>query len=378
VLGSKKVKAVVIKTTRLNLVEYHDRAMFQQEAASWTKATYKRTRQFSKFGTNIGFEYASEVYGMPVKNFSLGRCPFTDQMDAAALNRRLSERGGRCGVSCSPGCAIQCSNLYVDENQQPITSGLEYETIAMNGPNLMISDFDVVARIDHGCDDNGVDTIEFGAAVGVLMEGEVIAWGDGDAVLRILDGIATGDELSLAVANGCRTVGEKYGVARVPQVKGQSLPAYDPRTFKGMGITFATSPMGADHTAGPAIAGRKARQDREYGDLWEAREKIDLSRDLQTYIAVLDSMGLCYFVGPSFENMAIVATLLNARFGWSMSQEAIAEWGKSLLRLERDFNTRAGHSPSEDQLPAFFREAIPETERVFDIAQDLLDQFWAE
>ena len=98
-----------------------------------------------------------------------------------------------------------------------------------------------------------LDTIEVGAAAGVAMEAGRIPWGDGARVLELLESIRKDDPLGLLIGNGCAVTGKALGVRRIPAVKGQSLSAYDPRVLKGTGVTYATCPMGADHTAGNAL-----------------------------------------------------------------------------------------------------------------------------
>ena len=104
----------------------------------------------------------------------------------------------------------------------------------------------------------------------------------------MLKGFSEDNPDSLLLGLGCYELGKKLGVTRVPQVKRQGFPAYEPRSFKGMGVTFVTSAMGADHTAGPAIHGRKGYADREYGEVYEREKKVLISRDLQIFIFIAD------------------------------------------------------------------------------------------
>ena len=117
----------------------------------------------------------------------------------------------------------------------------------------MIDDIDIVAQINRVCNDVGVDTMDVGGAIGVCMEARLLAWGDGKAALDLVKEVGKKTEKGLMIGNGCRFTGEKLGVKRIPHVKGQCLAAYDPRSLKGTGVTYATSTMGADHTCGNAI-----------------------------------------------------------------------------------------------------------------------------
>ena len=144
-----------------------------------------------------------------------------------------------------------------------------------------------------------------------------------DKALEILEEIRNGSEIGKLYGNGVCHLGKKIGYERIPHVKGQGISGYDPRVFKGMSVTYATSPMGADHTAGAAIAGRTARSDRDYGELTENDQKLGLSYELQIFTAVLDSMGVCYFIGPNYKNMELVAKAINAMYGTNLSVDDV-------------------------------------------------------
>ena len=137
---------------------------------------------------------------------------------------------------------------------QYLTSGFEYETIWALAAHTTIKDLDYIAQMDRLCDDLGLDTIETGVTLGVFMEGGIIPWGDGPAAIDLLKKVYTDDPWGRILGNGAAFTGQALGVSRVPVVKRQAFPAYDPRAEKGMGLTYATSPMGADHTSGYTVA----------------------------------------------------------------------------------------------------------------------------
>ncbi|MHA2289146.1 MAG: aldehyde ferredoxin oxidoreductase N-terminal domain-containing protein [Promethearchaeota archaeon] len=312
VMGTKGIKAVVIIPSKASKVKLHDLKKFREASTPFAKQLAETKKVFSTFGTPLMMRVTSEHQGIPTKNFRFGSYEKIANISGEKLHELVIARGGKKNLACSPYCAIKCSNLIVDENGQHLTSSLEYETMCLNGTNLLIDDLDSLARIDHFCDDVGIDTIEFGGTVGVAMDCGKIPWGDPTSVFNILDKeIRENTEIGKLYGNGVKNIGEKLNAQRIPEVKGQGISAYDPRVFKGMGVTYATSPMGADHTSGAAIAGRVASYTKDYGELTENKGKFDLSFELQVYTTVLDSMGCCYFIGPSYENMEIVAAAIN-------------------------------------------------------------------
>jgi len=135
--------------------------------------------------------------------------------------------------------------------------------------------------------------------------------------------------------------------------------------------------MGADHTSGAAIAGRVASQHKDYGELTENKGKFDLSFELQIYTAVLDSMGCCYFIGPSYENMDTIAKAINAMYNTNLTREDVINIGKQILRNEINFNVKAGISTDSNDFPKFFRnESSQPTNLIVTISKEELKDFW--
>lgn len=377
VMGSKGIKAVVSFPSKTSEIKFHDFDGFTKVARPFAKNLVETREKFSTYGTAIMIDLMNSLGGLPTKNFSLGSFDKIQNITGQKLIELIQERGGKNRLACSPTCVIRCSNLYNDKNGNHITSSFEYETIVMNGSNLLIGDLDELAQIDHLCDDVGVDTIEFGATMGVAMESGKIKWGDAEAVKSVLNEIRNGSKTGFLYGNGVVHAGTILGVKRIPQVKGQAISAYDPRVFKAMAVTFSTSPMGADHTAGAAIYGRKARADKNYGELIDPNMKIELSYELQIFTAVLDAIGCCYFIGPSWENMSYAANLLNTMYGWNMSADDVIEFGKEIIKRELEFNRQAGLTEDMNDLPEFFRtESSEPTGLTFNIRKEDLVSIW--
>ena len=356
VMGSKRIKAIIIFPAKGSKVKIHDIKKFREISKPFAQNLAESRKTFSIYGTPLMTKAMSVHGGLPTKNFRMGSFDGVDDISGEKLHELVLARNGKKRVSCSPTCVIKCSNIIVDENGNHITSSLEYETIALNGSNLMIDNLDHLAKIDHLCDDIGIDTIEFGVTMGVAMDNEKVNWGDAEKVFEILEEIRKGSEIGQLYGNGVVNLGNKINAIRVPQVKGQGISGYDPRVFKGMSVTYATSPMGADHTSGAAIAGRVASQVKDYGELTENEGKLELSYELQVYTTVLDSMGCCYFIGPSYENMNIVTGAINAMYSLNLSREDVIDIGKQILRTELEFNNKAGLTQETNELPSFFRE----------------------
>jgi aldehyde:ferredoxin oxidoreductase len=275
---------------------------------------------------------------------------------------------------CMSGCIISCSNVYSDEKGEFIVSGIEYETIALVGSNCMIGDLDAIARINRACNDVGVDTMDVGSALAVAMEGGLLPWGDAAGALKLVEDIAKGTENSRMIGCGAKITGEKLGVKRVPQVKGQALSGYDPRILKGTGVTFATSPQGADHTAGIVLPGP---HDPTYSPVASTGQAVK-SQFMQSWMAAVDSLGLCMMIGmPIMESgpgldLNVVACA-SAVIGEELEGTFMNNLGTSVLETERRFNKAAGFTKEDDRLPKFFEEAYAPGAPKFDVAESELD-----
>ena len=153
-----------------------------------------------------------------------------------------------------------------------------------------------MAIADHLMDDLGLDSIDTSVMFGVAMEAGRFALGRWRRSSQDLcEEIGKGTPLGRVLGAGAAAVGRAYGVTRVPVVKNQAIPAYDPRAVKGIGITYATTPMGADHTSGYTVATNILGVGGRVDPL-KKEGQVELSRNLQIATAAVDSTGMCIFI----------------------------------------------------------------------------------
>jgi aldehyde:ferredoxin oxidoreductase len=286
----------------------------------------------------------------------------------------VAKRGGvgRSGTPCVPGCTIQCSNVFPREDGSRIVASIQYETIALLGSNLEIPNLDDVGELNELCNEVGVDTIETGAALGIAMEAGVCKFGDAVAAKKIISEIGEGTYLGRIIGNGAAFTGQAFGIRRVPVAKGQAMPAYDPRSLKGNGVTYVTSNMGADHTSGNCF--ETARTLNPLGK----DKQVYNSRQLQVRAAILDTMGLCLFIRPAFVRFPeLVTDLFKAALGWELSFADVRKLGAQVVDIEREFNKKAGVSEVFRPMPEYMREEpLPPNNTVFDISEEEMQKIW--
>ena len=382
VMGSKGLKAVIVNPENGDTPPIADVKAFREASKRFAKALAEHpvtSQGLPNYGTAVLVNILHEAGGLPTYNFSQGQFEGHEGVSGETLNKMTQERGGEGVVAhgCMTGCLIRCSGILPDKKGKFQSKWPEYETLWCFGPHCGIDDMDAVSRYDYMCDDIGLDTIDVGVAVGVAMEGGAIPRGDTKAVLEAMQGISDGTPLGRILGCGTATTGRVFGVRRVPCVKGQSLPAYDPRAVKGVGVTYATTPMGADHTAGYSVTANILSVGGKVDPL-KKEGQVELSRNLQIATASVDSVGLCLFTAFALldvpDALPAVVDMLNAKFGWKLTGDDVVTLGQRILSTEVDFNRRAGITKAADRLPDFFEdEELPPHNTKFDVPHEELD-----
>ena len=359
VMGSKGLKYVAIDPGKARTREPARRKEFSELCKQYTKQ-YREGPQVFKKGTSAFVPTAQVLNTFPYKNRIEGQCPDVETLDGARINESFESRGGYMH-NCMTGCIVQCSNVVHDADGNYKTSGLEFETLTLFGSCCAIASWEDVADLDRLCDELGLDTIEAGAAVGVYMDSGGLAWGDAAGAKRILREVAEGTELGRTIGNGAVAMGKLRKHHRVPTVKGQAIPAWDPRSLKATGVTYCSSPMGADHTAGLVIKPGIAEE-----------EMVKASQMIQLVNAVGDASGFCMFLNVGLDD---VRSFYGHLYGEDVSREQIVEMGWQILQDEWEFNRRAGLTEKDDEMPDCMKQdPIGPAKVVWDVSPEIVRQ----
>ena len=382
VMGAKMVKFIAIDPKN-GKVDIADQAKFRDANRAFAKALVDHpvSKALGQYGTNVLVNIINEAGALPTRNFTSGQFEGHDKISGETMYDTIVARGGKAKHNCHPGCVIQCSQIYNDADGKKLTSGFEYESIWAMGADCCVDNLDHIAEADQIMDDIGIDSIETSVAFGVAMEAGVLPFGDGAGICRILrEDVATGTALGRIIGGGAGSVGRAFGITRVPTVKNQAIPAYDPRAIKGIGITYATSTQGADHTMGYTIATNILGVGGKIDPLTKEGQ-VELSRNLQIATAAIDSTGMCLFIAFAALDdqtcLPALIDLINARFGTALVGDDVVNLGKAILKTERAFNIAAGFTNVDDRLPEFFyTEKLPPHNVVFDFSGEEIDTFW--
>ena len=376
VMGSKGVQGIVYDASAAPKETFVDRAAFMEanrEVARRINANPQTSQVYRQYGTAAMMDATSAMGALPTRNFSTGFFEGYEKINAEAMHRTILERGGEGATShaCMVGCLVKCSNIFPDRDGKKVCSPIEYENLGLLGSNLGIDDLDTIALLNRMCNDFGYDTIETGAAIGVAMNAGLAAFGDREAALRLMREVGEGTPLGRVLGSGAGITGKVFGCLRVPVAKNQAMPAYDPRAVKGVGVTYAVSPQGADHTSGNTVKSPVKQH------LKDGQETV--SRNAQVGFTVMDNLGLCILASGGIGGLGVVADLLKARWGVETTPERLRREAWETVLLERGFNRRAGFTPAHDRLPEFFEEEInPANGQVFDVPEDTLRRVYDE
>jgi aldehyde:ferredoxin oxidoreductase len=383
VMGAKGVKVIVIDDAGCAARTPADPEKFKAANKEFVAGLRKHAvtgEGLPAYGTNVLTNVINEAGAYPTNNFSTGQFAGASKISGETQAELENARGGEGSAThgCHRGCVIRCSGTFYDKDGNYLTKQPEYETIWAHGGNCGIDDLEAIAQIDRLDDDFGLDTIEMGATIGVAMEAGVAQFGDAQAAIKLVKEVGQGTPLGRILGNGAAVTGKVYGIERVPVVKGQSMPAYDPRTVQGQGVTYATTTMGADHTAGYAVTANILGVGGSVDPL-KPEGQVELSRNLQVATAAIDSTGMCIFIAFAIldqpETFQALLDLIGSFTGQETTADGVAALGQQVLKREREFNAKAGFTKADDRLPDYFKkEKLAPHNVTFAVSDEELDQ----
>ena len=379
VMGAKGLKAIIVDRQGKVPVEMANPDRFQKASTAYAKAV--RADEFSgqilpEFGTAVLVEPINAAGAFPTNNARFGQFKGIDKISGETMARVIKERGGKTQHKGCSQCIIDCSNEFVTEKGDYVTSSLEYETIWAMGGMIGNDNLDAIARLDFLCDDIGLDTMNTGAALAVVFDAGYCAFGDADAAIRLVEEVAADTEMGRIIGNGPDAVGKHFGHDRVPTVKGQGMAAYDPRAIQGMAVTYATTPMGADHTAGWVVDKNLEAFGGTVNPL-EAKGQVEISRNTQIHMAAVDTAGICDFAQSGLatdEGIDTIFTMMSAKSGRVFGQQDWTKLGERVIKTELAFNRMAGLTEEDDRLPPmFYNEPLPPHNVVVKVSEAEMD-----
>jgi aldehyde:ferredoxin oxidoreductase len=387
VMGSKNLKAVAV---RGNSSFNAKKPEVLKEKARWFAQNFKdnvANNELYHIGTAGIVNGMNERGMLPTRNFRKGSFEYADNLSGETMTESILVKGEGCYA-----CPVKCKRVVRTEdkwNVDPQFGGPEYETIGALGANCEVADLAAVSKGNELCNNYGMDTISTGMTIafamecyekGILSKEEVngldLAWGNAESMVKMIEVIALkegiGNLLALGVRRAAKKIGkgsEKYAL----EVKGQEIPMHEPRVKGMLGITYAVSELGAEHTRvehdtdfddyAPQIfldqsevLGLLERLPNEAID----EDKIRMYYYLQHHFSMLDTLGCCLFGFAPVRaiTMTDMVEMVNAATGWESSLWELMKLGERRTNMTRIFNLREGFSIEDDWLPERFFEGL--------------------
>jgi aldehyde:ferredoxin oxidoreductase len=369
VMGSKRLKAIVVRGTRG--VPVHNASGLMSWALKKTNEMPPKFGVFTVYGTSGGIEVHEERGGLPIKNFQEGHWP---EGAAKISGKVIHEKYDVKSSSCN-GCPIHCWQHVTIEGDDGIRKNVghnpEYETLGAFGAMCLNDDLPSVIRANELCNRYGLDTISTGNSIAFAIEaferglisaadtgGLKLAWGDSKSILTLVEQIAFRRELGSLLADGSLAAARKIGgdAERLTvTVKGLEFPMHDPRAFWSMGINYATGARGACHLEGLPFIVETGVPMPEFGYNAKLNPRITegkalLAARMHSLMAVYNGLGMCKFYARAFHPTPLTEALNNLT-GWNWTWEDLMQAGDRIFNLKRLYNIRLGVTREDDQLP---------------------------
>ncbi|MEH7546462.1 aldehyde ferredoxin oxidoreductase family protein [Neobacillus vireti] len=367
VAGYKKLKAIVIKAAQKgNMPAPKLEAEYKEANKKAVKAildgglTAPNKGGLSVYGTNVLTNLINEVGALPTKNSQLTHWDEAEKHSGEYVNTHLRVANNTCHA-CPVGCKIEVE--VKDGKYKTRVESVEFESAWSLGSNCLLSDAEAISYLIDRCNEYGLDTIELGHCFSVTMEAfekgiitEELIWGDADSMIELTRKIALREGFGGILAEGPARATAAWGAPELSMsVKGQSIPAYDPRGIQGIGLGYATSNRGACHLRGYTVASEIAGIP-EPTDRLKPEGKGELLKIFQDMLAFSDSMNICKFSSFS-ENAEHYAEQYSTMTGIPMTADDVMKAGERIYNLERYYNNLAGFNTREDDfLPKRFTE----------------------
>ena len=361
VMGSKLVKAIVFQGDRKR--EYADPDGVAQYAKEFGSKNSQGpgAKAYKAMGTTMMVSLMNSVDAFPSKYWSQGSCEHWEKISGERFHAEHEVKPHAC-AKCFMACG-RMAKIKTGRHEGLQLEGPEYETIYSFGGICMVDDMAEIVHLNDICDRLGMDTITAGNLCGLAIEAKLrgkidydIEYGNVDQIATLLQMISDRDGIGEILANGIIPASKAWGLEDIAiHVKGMEPAGYDPRSLKGMGLTFGTSPRGACHLRTtfykPELSGLIPPE--------QTKDKAEMLIDYEDRLNIFDTLVLCRFYRDMY-TWEELETALHAVTGQPSSQVDLRKIAKNIINMTRQFNLQEGLTPEDDRLPKrIHKEPLP-------------------
>jgi aldehyde:ferredoxin oxidoreductase len=367
VMGSKRLKAVVADgTMRTPVAHPNELQQSIREITPYMMEKLARPRKLGTPGGTVGNAVLGDLSGFNWTNGDCGKL-------VECLSGEIMIKDHAAGKYHCPPCSIGCGK-EVRVRSGPYagkTAPIEYETIGGFGPQCGVFDWDIIIQANNLCNRLGMDTISVSGAIAFVFEavskgliknplaGPKLEWGKGEAVLSLVQQIASGEGVGAMVQEGIRRAAQQLGPEAekfAMHVKGLEPPYHDPRVLASLAVAYATSNRGACHRGCTHTMERTAMPGLGYPkpmDRLAHEGKGKMAAIAQNYAELSNSLKFCS-IAMSVLDLPLLVTWTNCVTGWDMDATELLRAGERTFNLKRLLNLSCGLTRADDTLPYRF------------------------
>jgi len=377
VMGSKKLKAIVVSGKRPLIVAHPDE--LRQSLREIVGTIRKNNSGLTEFGTASGTVPLEASGDMPVRNWKGDRwVEGAGRISGMELARLYLKKPYYCA-----GCFVGCGrDVAITDGPYAGVAGAgpEYETVGLLGSLSEVDDLAALCYANELCNRYGIDTMSVGGAIAFAREAAEhglldtisdldLRWGNAESMIELIRQIGEQRGLGILLGKGVRRAAEELGgeaASFAIHVKGLEMPAHDPRAFPSVALGYATSNRGACHLAAWSgiFENRMTMPSLGYDSplpRFTTEGKAKLVFDMQSVMGMFDSLALCKFLIFGGVDISTVVKWLNMVTGWDFDLQEFLLCGERIFNAKRLFNVECGVSRKDDTLPQRIL-TLPKTE----------------
>lgn len=375
VMGAKNLKAIAVTGSDLISVKDKDNFLAAVSQAYDDLEESSEITALSRFGTTTAISFAQQIGTLPTKNYYKGQYEAADEIATESQRETLWFRHKACH-SCPVACS-KVGRIFRGKFKGVTSDIVEYESAAMLGSNLEISDMKAITKIARLCDELGLDTISVGGSISYALEAaekgclptevdeERLEFGNSDVVINLIEKIASregylGDLLAEGVKEASAKLEDTEDFAI--HIKGLETPAWPPRGAPGMGLALMTADRGGCHQRAFPISYETTELEwqGEKVPRLTVKNKAEIVVELQNNSAALDTFIKCDLASAGISEETYLS-LLNSLTGLGYDVKDLQLLGKRVWNMTRLINVQDGITREEDYLPKrFVEEPLPD------------------
>jgi aldehyde:ferredoxin oxidoreductase len=359
VMGSKRLKAIAVERYK-NSIPLKDSQGVSEFAKKLLENTlsgmYGRTiLSEGTCGPNVG--PGNKTGGIPVKNYTTSIHVIDDDKLQTYSPKSLRERFGATPHPCWACSAKHCHMMKIPDGKyiNRVIEEPEGEGVSEFSSNVGINDVTTTMVLNDEVDALGFDMNESGWVISWVIEcfekriltkketdGLEMTWGNGEAIMIMLNKIARregfGNILAEGVMRAAKQVGGQAQNMAVHTMKGNTPRGHDHRYMWFEMFDTCVSNMGTLETKG--IAPYKLLGLPEIWDRFDPQAVSTVEAKIKGVMLFEDSMYVCHFNTAGALDLILGA--VNAATGWNMDFEEAMAVGKRAVNLARAFNLKNG------------------------------------